>query len=167
MPTHFLHHGNRKNRHGRSRLRYVSSRRMALRNHNLSLDVLRNDFGEVDETMFQGIERPCKINFCIHGIEKATWTKSFKWDLSIRMDQRTNNLASERTKKRLRWSRWSDVSRCRRAMPTYFLHLRHRRKRLWRICVTDVLSRRMALRTHNLSSRLLKKKDFVEVGEVM
>jgi hypothetical protein len=35
------------------------------------LDVLKNDFGEVDEGMFQGVERPCEIIFCILVIEKS------------------------------------------------------------------------------------------------
>jgi hypothetical protein len=33
------------------------------------LDVLKNDFGEVDEAMFQGIERACEFIFCILGNE--------------------------------------------------------------------------------------------------
>jgi hypothetical protein len=35
------------------------------------LDVLKNEFGEVDEAMFQGVERPCEPIFCIQGIEKS------------------------------------------------------------------------------------------------
>jgi hypothetical protein len=31
---------------------------MALRTHNLLLDVLKNVFGEVDETMFEDVDRP-------------------------------------------------------------------------------------------------------------
>jgi hypothetical protein len=42
------------------------------------LDVLKNDFGEVDETMFQGVESPYELLFCIMSIEKATWMKSLK-----------------------------------------------------------------------------------------
>jgi hypothetical protein len=34
------------------------------------MNVLKNDFGEDDEAMFQGVERPFKIIFCILGIEK-------------------------------------------------------------------------------------------------
>jgi hypothetical protein len=33
-------------------------------------DVLKCDFVEFDEAMFQGVERPCKLTFCILGIEK-------------------------------------------------------------------------------------------------
>jgi hypothetical protein len=35
------------------------------------LDVIKNDFGEVNEAMFQGVERPCKIIFCFLGIKKS------------------------------------------------------------------------------------------------
>jgi hypothetical protein len=42
------------------------------------LDVLKYDFGEVDEAMFQVVERPCDLIFCIMGIEKATWPRSLK-----------------------------------------------------------------------------------------
>jgi hypothetical protein len=33
------------------------------------LNVLKNDFGEVDEAMFEGVERPFELIFCILGIE--------------------------------------------------------------------------------------------------
>jgi hypothetical protein len=33
------------------------------------LDVLKNEFGVVDETMFQGVERPCELIHYIVGIE--------------------------------------------------------------------------------------------------
>jgi hypothetical protein len=42
------------------------------------LDVLKNDFGEVDEAMFQGVERPYEHMFCIQGIENTTWMKSLE-----------------------------------------------------------------------------------------
>jgi hypothetical protein len=35
------------------------------------LDVLKKDFGEVDEAMFQGVERPGEIIFTILGTEKS------------------------------------------------------------------------------------------------
>jgi hypothetical protein len=43
-------------------------------------------------------------------------------------------------------------------MRTHFWHPEHWKKRLGRSCLSDVLSRRLALRTHNLSSRRLKKR---------
>jgi hypothetical protein len=35
------------------------------------LDFLKNDFGEVDEAMFQGVDRQCEPIFCILDIEKS------------------------------------------------------------------------------------------------
>jgi hypothetical protein len=35
---------------------------------NCLLGVLKNDIGEVDEAMFQGVYRPCELIFCIQGI---------------------------------------------------------------------------------------------------
>jgi hypothetical protein len=35
------------------------------------LDFLANDFGEFDEAMFQGVERPYELIFCILSIEKS------------------------------------------------------------------------------------------------
>jgi hypothetical protein len=32
---------------------------------------LRNDFGNVDEAMFQGVEKPREIILCIQGFEKS------------------------------------------------------------------------------------------------
>jgi hypothetical protein len=35
------------------------------------LDVFKNDFGVVDEAMFEGVERPFKYTFWILSIEKS------------------------------------------------------------------------------------------------
>jgi hypothetical protein len=35
------------------------------------LDVLKNNFVEVDEALFQGIENPCDLIFCVMGIGKS------------------------------------------------------------------------------------------------
>jgi hypothetical protein len=35
--------------------------------------VLKNDFGDVDETMFQGVEMPYELVFCILGSRKVTF----------------------------------------------------------------------------------------------
>jgi hypothetical protein len=35
------------------------------------LNVLKNDFGEVDEPMIQGVQKPFENIFCILGIEKS------------------------------------------------------------------------------------------------
>jgi hypothetical protein len=53
----------------------VLNRQIALRTHNLPSGRLRN----VDETMFQDVERPCDNIFCILWIEEATWTNTLKW----------------------------------------------------------------------------------------
>jgi hypothetical protein len=44
---------------------------MALRTHNLPSNILKNDFVEVDETMFQGVERLCELISYILGIVKS------------------------------------------------------------------------------------------------
>jgi hypothetical protein len=74
---------------------------MALRTYSLSLGRLKNDFCEGDEAIYQGVRRPREIIICILGIENATFTKSFKYDLSRRMVRRTQHLYSGRLKKRL------------------------------------------------------------------
>jgi hypothetical protein len=43
------------------------------------LEVLKLDFGEVDEAMIQTVKWPCEIIFYLLGIQKATWTKWRKW----------------------------------------------------------------------------------------
>jgi hypothetical protein len=46
---------------------------MVLRYLILPSERLKNEFGEVDvdEAMFQGVERPCELIFCILGIERS------------------------------------------------------------------------------------------------
>jgi hypothetical protein len=52
---------------------------MALRTHNLPSEVLKNDFCEVDDVMFQRpCEMPREIIFFITGIEKSYFMKSLK-----------------------------------------------------------------------------------------
>jgi hypothetical protein len=68
--THFLHLGIQKKRLWWSRLSDVLCRRLALRTHILHLDVLKSDFREVDEAMFQGVERQYELIFFILNIEK-------------------------------------------------------------------------------------------------
>jgi hypothetical protein len=60
--------------------------------------------------------------------------------LSRRMALTTHNLPSRRLKKRLLWSRWGDVSRCRKTNRTFFLHPGHRKKRRGRSCLSNVLT---------------------------
>jgi hypothetical protein len=60
-----------KKRIGRSCLSDILNRRMVFKTHNLSSGSLKNVFGDVNKPMYQGIERPCEIIFCILGIEKS------------------------------------------------------------------------------------------------
>jgi hypothetical protein len=73
-----------------------------------------------------------------------------------RMALRNDNLSSGRLKTLL--SRWSDVSRCRKAIKTHFRHPEHWIKRLGQILLSDVLCRRRALRILNFPSECLKKR---------
>jgi hypothetical protein len=70
MRTHFVLPGNRKMRLGRNLLGDVLSRRMALITHNLHSGRLKNDFGEVEEAMFQSVERTSEVILCILSFEK-------------------------------------------------------------------------------------------------
>jgi hypothetical protein len=45
--------------------------RMAFRTQNLPSRRLKNEFGEVDEVMFLGVENPCEHILCFLGIEKS------------------------------------------------------------------------------------------------
>jgi hypothetical protein len=65
MRSHFLRHGHRKKRIGRSRLSDVLSRRMSPRTHNPPSGRLRNDFFEVDKEMFQTMENPFELILCV------------------------------------------------------------------------------------------------------
>jgi hypothetical protein len=71
MRTYFMHPAHRKKGLGRSYLSDVLSKRMALRTRIWLLDVLKIDFGEVDESTFQGFERPYEVIFCILSLEKC------------------------------------------------------------------------------------------------
>jgi hypothetical protein len=46
----------------------VLSRRMVLRNHKLHPGRFKNGFVKVGEAMFQGVQMPCELIFCILGI---------------------------------------------------------------------------------------------------
>jgi hypothetical protein len=78
--------------------------------------------------------------------------------LNRRMALRTQNLPSARLKRRLWRSRWSDVSSCRWVMQNHFQHPGNRKKWLSLCRLSNVISSRMALRTHNLPSERIKKR---------
>jgi hypothetical protein len=72
---------------------------MALRTHNLPSRLLKNYFGEVDEAMFHGVERPREIIFFILFTEKKRLFRiHLSDDLSRRLYLRTHNLTSGRLK---------------------------------------------------------------------
>jgi hypothetical protein len=99
MRNHFLHHGHRKNR--LARIRYVLSRRMALRTHILPRGLLKKRLCEVDESMFQGVERPWKTFFLLPWHRKSDFGRNpLSVVLSTRMALRTHNMPSECLKKR-------------------------------------------------------------------
>jgi hypothetical protein len=92
--------------------------------------------------------------------KKSTWTKLLTWCLNRRMALRIHCLPSGRLKKRPWSSRWRDFWRCRKDIRTHFLHHMHWIKRLVWSRLSDVLGSRMALRTHDLRSGVLKKNNF-------
>jgi hypothetical protein len=49
----------------------VLSRRMALRTHSLPSGRHKNYFRQIEEALFQGVERSCEIYFCKLGVEKS------------------------------------------------------------------------------------------------
>jgi hypothetical protein len=74
---------------------------MAMRSHNLPCERLKNDFREVDEAIFQGVEMPCEIIFWIPWIEKSYFDGHLSDVLRRRLALRTHIHPSERLKKRL------------------------------------------------------------------
>jgi hypothetical protein len=67
MRTHFLHYVHPKNEADEV-TDVVSSRRMALINHNLLSVRIKMRFGEVDEAMFEGVKMPCEPIFFLLSI---------------------------------------------------------------------------------------------------
>jgi hypothetical protein len=63
MQTHFLHSEHRKKRLERRLFSDILGRPLEF--IICLLNVLKNDFGEVDEVMFQDFERPCEHIFSI------------------------------------------------------------------------------------------------------
>jgi hypothetical protein len=126
MWTHFLHPGHRKKRLERSRLSDVLSRRMALRIHNMPSENLKKRLWWSRWSGFK-VPKAMRTHF-LHSVHryKRLGRSCLSDVLSRRMTLEIHNLPSERLKKGLWWSWWSDVSRCRKAMRTHFLHPVHR-----------------------------------------
>jgi hypothetical protein len=121
-------------------------------------DVLKNVFSEFDEAMFQGVKRPCEL-FPVSWVRKKRLGLSLLSDFLRRpMSLTTRNLSFERVKNQLCWLPWSDISRCRKAIWTHFLNSRNWKKGFGRSRRSDVLSRRMAQRPHNMPSGRLKNR---------
>jgi hypothetical protein len=59
-------------------LKNVLSRRTATRPHNLPSSHVKIEFAEIDEEMFQGVERQCENIFCILSIGKSDFDKFAK-----------------------------------------------------------------------------------------
>jgi hypothetical protein len=100
------------------------SKRMALRTHKMTSGCLKNDFSDVDEAMFEGVERPRYVINWNVGIEKS----DFFWSpisvaLIRRMGVRNNNLPSGNLKKRLSLRRWSIFAWSRRPCEIIFCNL--------------------------------------------
>jgi hypothetical protein len=72
---HFRHFWHSKKRFGRSGGSDDLSRRIALKPIVCHLDVKKNDFVEVGEAIFQGVEFPCELIVCFLGIEKSDLEK--------------------------------------------------------------------------------------------
>jgi hypothetical protein len=89
------------------------------------LDVLKT-------TLVKSMNRFFKVSKVHANLFSVFWTSKFRLcvsflsDVSIRrMALRTHNLREGRLKKLLWWSRWSYVSKCRKAEGKHFLHPGH------------------------------------------
>jgi hypothetical protein len=132
MRTLFLYPGYQIKRLGRSRLRVVLNRRMALRTQNLPSGRLKRRFWRSMKWSFK--VSIVMENHFQHYENRKKWLFRCRLSdvISSRMVLRNYNLTSERIKKRLWWSRWSDVWRCPNAMRNLFLHPGHWKKRFER-----------------------------------
>jgi hypothetical protein len=125
------------------------------------MDVLKNDFVEDDEAMLQSVELPFEHIFWQPGHRN----KGLEWIhlcevLSRRISLMTHNLPAGRLKKRILWSRWSNVSKCESPCDFIFCILYIERNDKDEVA----LRRRMALGTDKLPSERLKRK-FGDVNE--
>jgi hypothetical protein len=106
-----------------SRLSDVWSKRMALRTHNLPPERLKM---QLWWCRWSGISWWLKAiwkHFLHPGLSKKRFVRSCRSDdVSSWMVVRTHNLPSGHLKKRIWWTRWSDMSKSPKAIQTYFLH---------------------------------------------
>jgi hypothetical protein len=102
MRTYFLHPGHLENGFGRSQEEMFHVGKWPQKNIITLLHVLKCDFGEVDEAIVEGAERPCKLIFCTQGIQKSEMNEFTEVVSCRRMALRTHNLPSGSLKMRLR-----------------------------------------------------------------
>jgi hypothetical protein len=111
--------------------------------------------------MFQGVKGHANSFAASCASKNRLGSSHLNDNLSRRLVLETHNLISRSLKNQHWWRRWSNVSRCRKTMRTHFLHPGNREKRLGRSPLSDVLIRRMPLKTHNLPSDVLKTTLFL------
>jgi hypothetical protein len=128
---------------------------MVLRTHNLPSGRHTKRHWWSRNDVSRGL-KGMRNHFLHPGHLKSGWDEIAFDDLNRRMALRNNILPFERLKMRLRWCRWSDISWFLKAIPTHFVHSGHSKKRLGRSPGSDVLSRRIALRSNNVPSWRLK-----------
>jgi hypothetical protein len=138
-----------KKRLRRIPLNDILSRRMALRTHSLPSGLLKK---RLCWSRWSVVSRSWKIMY-----RKKLLLPSRLSDVSCRrLTQRNHDVPSGSLKKRLWWSRWSDDSWCLKAMWNHILHPGHRKRRILRSHLSDILIRRMYLSTYNLHSGTLR-----------
>jgi hypothetical protein len=147
-----------KNRLLRSRLSEDLSGWVALKTHNLPSGRLKKRLWWKDEAIFN-VSKAFRNWFPASRASKIWLERSrFNDVLSRRIALITNNLPSGRLIIRLLWSLWRVVLRCWKAMWNQIVNPGHWKKRLLLSTLSDVLSRRMGLRTHTLPSGRLNKR---------
>jgi hypothetical protein len=146
-----------KYRQGRNRLSDDLCRQIDLRKYNLLSGRLKKRFWRSRWSVVSSC--PKTMNFLSPGVPKKQHGRCSISDVLIRgMAFITHNLPSGRFKKRIWWSRWSDILKCRKVMWPHSLLPGHQKKRIGRSRLSNFLSRRMGLRTNNLPSGRLKKR---------
>jgi hypothetical protein len=124
---------------------------MSLKTHNMPSGHLKKRLW-----LSRWSDFPFEFILCIRGIEKRDFFESLKLCSKYVYDLWNKNLACGRVLKRILWSPWSDVSRCQKEIRNNFC-IQGIEKSTWSKSFKSCLSRRMALRTHNITSGCLKK----------
>jgi hypothetical protein len=147
MRTHLLPPGHQKKLLGRSRW----SKWLSLRIHNLPSGRIKKRLWWIRWSDVSRSRKAIRTHFLHPEFRlKRLGRSRINNFLSRRMALRNDNLPYGRLITLL--SRWSDVSKCRKAIKTHFRHPEHRKKRLRQIRLRDVLCKRRALRILNFPS---------------